>query len=433
MVKQTSNNYYCSRKGMYHFVEAHINDDYIMNVLYYTLRKTMASCNLDLSKKSHITISEKFIDRDNEINISNVCNNTSLSLALLLSIRALMLKKNLMGCCQDDYLVYSPYVRYDLSDVIYLSSLMTEFLADKDFCSILSLLEKSLNQEFISPEEIENFKCSTVAPEERNLDNYCKLEATKGIVTNDVIGNCAFVMDEDLEEYTVNDNIEYIGNTAFSFCSRLKKLTIKGTNVKFGRFPIIECETLHSIIVPVGTANYYKEALPYYSDIIHEEIKDTDEQVGEEILSEQSQMSTESVLNSKEEGETKEINDSDEELTTEEKNVEMDIVNTTINKMDGDKSPGIKPTDVDGSAVKDIAEDKGETNADFKIFQLVKGTVKEKDKKNYIVHLENGKDVSIPLEYWITKLPIVGKKMVLKKEGFDSTNHKTLWRVMTVI
>lgn len=104
-------------------------------------------------------------------------------------------------------------------------------------------------------------------PEYKNERTYYQhLALTTNGVSDNVIGNNAFV-EANIENYTISKDIEFVGNTAFSYCDKLKSLVFEG-KVMFGTFPIIECTSLRQIIVPNELVVYYKDVLPYYKGII---------------------------------------------------------------------------------------------------------------------------------------------------------------------
>lgn len=393
---------------MYHFVKSHIQDDYAMSVLYYELREELSFNQFNLAGLSTLEISQKYLE-DGNITISHTYINVKYSLALLLSVRALMLDKSLIRYCHDYFLLYQPAKQYDLSDILRYSSFLLEFPKDNEFFALFNLLIKVCNGGAVTQQDIDDFNSHTQKPEERNLQNYFRRKSQSGKISDEVIGDCAFLMDNTITDYTVSNNIKYIGDTAFAFCASLQTLRIEGDNVLFGRFPIIECDKLTHIYVPAGTTEFYKQSLPYYSNIISVEEgrgrADSSEIIdvgnGLEHIENDSQISGSVENQGSKKAEDGNYEDDDAELAV----VSMQNTDNIVN----------------------------ESNDDYKRNQLVKGSVITKNEKNYIVRLESGKDINIPLKKWITRLSIVGKKMVLRKVGFDYINHRTLWTVMTVI
>jgi hypothetical protein len=110
---------------------------------------------------------------------------------------------------------------------------------------------------------------STSQPEYKNLQNYCYAQASLPYNSESiVISNNAFVGDNNIKEFVVNEKIEYMGHTAFAYCPNLSIIHFKGSHVAFGKFPIIECNSLKAILVPEDSIDYYQEQLPFYKDIV---------------------------------------------------------------------------------------------------------------------------------------------------------------------
>jgi hypothetical protein len=92
--------------------------------------------------------------------------------------------------------------------------------------------------------------------------------AAKSDKSDYCINDNAFLCNYGIEDYTVSEEIEYVGNTAFAFCPYLTTIRFKRKVTLFGKFPIIECSKLTNIIVPDDAVDYYQSALPYYASII---------------------------------------------------------------------------------------------------------------------------------------------------------------------
>jgi hypothetical protein len=86
-----------------------------------------------------------------------------------------------------------------------------------------------------------------------------------------VIKNNEYLYGE-FEIFEIPKEVEYIGNTAFSYCDNLKEICFEG-KVLFGKLPIIECPHLSRIKVPTDLVDYYKKSLPYYCNIITDKDK----------------------------------------------------------------------------------------------------------------------------------------------------------------
>lgn len=239
-----------------------------MEVLYYCVRKTISDNNFSLKGVTAIKISNKFIDGSVVININHRFTTQMSAFSLLLSIRALMLDKSLIGKCDGDMLLFqeSPVGKYEW---ISYCSIIMDCMKDDEFCDLYALIENVHEDSELSYEDREKFLSTTHIPEYRNLPNYYRTIAKeKTGIANEVVCNNAFVCEIDLEDYIVPQQIEYIGNTAFSYCPNLTTITLQRDDIRFGVFPIIECDKLRRILVPVGSEDYYKDTLPYYKNII---------------------------------------------------------------------------------------------------------------------------------------------------------------------
>lgn len=252
---------------MLRFIKSAINDSYAMSVLYYEVRNQLVKNNFNLKNVEFIILSNKYFDQEVRIDVRQRYYNRLYSLSLLLSVRALMIDKSWILQCRNSYLILDASKEYTYRWVVRFSSLLYDCLGDRDFRQIFELFKKASNEKNFTKDEISSFIESTISPDPRNLTNYFETEARHETVTEDVIGNNTFVL-SDIETYTVSENIEYIGNTAFAYCKDLNTIRILGNHVKFGKFPIIECKSLKHILVPHGSEDYYREQLPYYTSII---------------------------------------------------------------------------------------------------------------------------------------------------------------------
>lgn len=257
------------------YVKEHVEDEYAMNVFYYSIKKMFSENDFSLADFSSFYIDGRFLGDSLNITFKAKYKTRKHSLALLLSLRLLMLNPKGIQLCEDDSLVLLSRPRDSFQWVEYMSFILDNW-DDDEVKMLYSLLEDSFYDEEPTDEEKEEFIHSIVAPEFRNEKVYYKNIAKKtNGVGNGVIGNNAFV-DAEIRKYVVTKDINYIGNTAFSYCSNLEILVFEG-RVLFGVFPIIECKKLKQIVVPTGLSDYYKECLPYYKDLITEENSDTKE------------------------------------------------------------------------------------------------------------------------------------------------------------
>ena len=258
------------------FIRNAVEDDYVMNVFYNIVKDSFVKSDFSLSNVSSIYIDGRFFGEVTNVNLRAKYNKTPKhALALLLSIRLLMLNPKFIKYCNEDNLIITSRTEESFQWVEYMAFILDNW-DDDEVKMLYSLLESSFYDEEPTDEEKEEFIKSIVAPEFRNEKVYYQNIAKKtNGVGNGVIGNNAFV-DADIKKYIVTKDISYIGNTAFSYCSNLEALVFEG-RVLFGLFPIIECTKLERIVVPTGLSDYYRECLPYYKDLITEESSDTEE------------------------------------------------------------------------------------------------------------------------------------------------------------
>ena len=245
------------------YVKEHVEDEYAMNVFYYSIKKLFSENDFSLADFPSFYIDGRFLGDSLNITFKAKYKTRKHSLALLLSLRLLMLNPKGIQLCEDDSLVLLSRPRDSFQWVEYMSFILDNW-DDDEVKMLYSLLEDSFYDEEPTDEEKEEFIQSIVAPEFRNEKVYYQniAKKTNGL-GNGVIGNNAFV-DAEIRKYVVTKDINYIGNTAFSYCSNLEALVFEG-RVLFGVFPIIECTKLERIVVPTGLSDYYKECLPYYT------------------------------------------------------------------------------------------------------------------------------------------------------------------------
>lgn len=257
------------------YVKEHVEDEYAMNVFYYSIKKMFSENDFSLADFSSFYIDGRFLGDSLNITFKAKYKTRKHSLALLLSLRLLMLNHKGIQLCEDDSLVLLSRPRDSFQWVEYMSFILDNW-DDDEVKMLYSLLEDSFYDEEPTDEEKEEFLQSIVTPEFRNEKVYYQNIAKKtNGVENGVIGNNAFV-DADIKRYIVTKDINYIGNTAFSYCSNLETIVFEG-RVLFGVFPIIECKKLKQIVVPAGLSDYYRECLPYFKGLITEENSDTEE------------------------------------------------------------------------------------------------------------------------------------------------------------
>lgn len=265
--------------SLFKYIKSIVNDDYAMEVLYFHLKSACQKHNFTLDKVSSITISKKYLKDEIKIYINNKYSNEIKTIALLLSFRAIMLNKMLINLCDDDFLIFTDYTE-DRFGWMTFHKIILDLQSDKEFYELYKILEELKFEDKISIDSREKFKDRIHKPDYRNLINYYhEIACTASIIKNEVICNNAYAFDNTISELTIPYTIEYIGHTAFAYCENLTKIIFEKKDTLFGKFPIIECNNLKSIIVPEGTEDYYKQILPYYKDIISHNIKEKTEEI----------------------------------------------------------------------------------------------------------------------------------------------------------
>lgn len=248
------------------YIKASIEDEYAMEVLYYSVKDAAIKNGFAFETATSIVVDGRFLGETIQIGINNRFQSQIKTVALLLSLRALMLDKCYLKCCVDDYLIFTSSV-IGKFQWVELTTIIRECMDDDEFYRLYDIFEDLYFDESITEEAMVELKAGLKVPEYRGLEKYYKSIASsnEGIVDGVICDN-AFI-DEDFETYIVPADIAYIGNTAFSYCPNLS--LIKFTNkVLFGVFPIVECKKLSRIVVPSQLVDYFKEELPYYKSIV---------------------------------------------------------------------------------------------------------------------------------------------------------------------
>lgn len=248
------------------FIKKNVEDDYAMNVFYYSVKNCFLERDFSLYGVSYFVIDGRFFGET--IRISTKCGfRTPLhALAFLLSLRLLAMDSRYLKLCEDDSLIFVSKPRESFQ-WIFLMSLILDNWDDDEVKMLYQMMEDYGFDQNFSEDEKEMFRKTIDVPEYRNERLFYQNCAEKITgVSDNVIGDNAF-LEADIEEYTISEDIEYVGNTAFSYCGRLKSLVFEG-KVMFGSFPIIECPHLKQIIVPAEFVDYYKKCLSYYKGII---------------------------------------------------------------------------------------------------------------------------------------------------------------------
>ena len=260
------------------FIRNSVEDDYAMKVFYNIVKDSFVSNGFSLSNVSSVYIDGRFFGEITNISLRAKYNKTPKHvLALLLSIRLLMLNPKLVKFCKDDNLIIASRIEESFQWIEFMAFILDKG-KDEDIKMLYSMLENYYFDDEFTEEEKEEFRGTIEIPEYRNEKAYYKgLANTVSGVANHVIGNNAFI-EADIRKYVITKDIEYVGNTAFSYCNDLETLVFED-KVMFGTFPIIECPKLKQILVPTSLLEYYKEELQYYENIISDhEIEETKEQ-----------------------------------------------------------------------------------------------------------------------------------------------------------
>ena len=248
------------------YIKASIRDEYAMEALYYCVKDAALKNGLAFETATSIVIDGRFLGETIQIDINNRFQSQIKTVALLLSIRALMLDKCYLKCCTDDYLIFTSSV-IGKFQWVELTTIIRECMDDDEFYRLYDIFEDLYFDESITEESIVELKDGLTVPEYRGLEKFYKTIASsnEGIVEGIICDN-AFI-NEDFETFIVPSDVAYIGNTAFSYCPNLS--LIRFTNkVSFGVFPIVECKKLSRIVVPTELVDYFKEELPYYKSIV---------------------------------------------------------------------------------------------------------------------------------------------------------------------
>lgn len=260
--------------SLFSYVKKHLEDDYAMNVLYYSAKKAFVERNYSLHGFSYFFIDGRFLGESLKISSKGNYRSTIHSLAFFLSLRLLMLNHKCLQFCDDDSLIFISKPRESFQWINYMTLILDNW-KDDEIKMLFQMMENFYYDENLTEEEREEFKNSIDTPEYRNEREYYQYLAkkTKGVSDN-IIGNNAF-LEAKIERFTISKDIAYVGNTAFAYCNNLISLEFEAKPM-FGTFPIIECANLKEIIVPNGLKDYFSANLPYYKDVITEKtISDT--------------------------------------------------------------------------------------------------------------------------------------------------------------
>ena len=268
---------------LYQYIQQYIHDDYAMNVLYNLIKDAAVRYNFDMSKNNIINIDGRFLGEEFEVLLTGGLKDKLHFFSLMLSLKTIILDSVYFDCCTDDYLIFKPAPSEKYDWILY-ADVIRFFSEDEDFSMVFNLLSNVYYNIATSPDDIQKFKDSVVIPEFKNEKKYYQNLCAAGVKRKDIISDNAFV-DSDITTYVIDKKVVYVGNTAFAYCPNLEKIKFEG-KVKFGLFPIVECQSLKRIVVPGELVSYYKETLPFYSEIISSSdiVEEKHEIVNEEVV-----------------------------------------------------------------------------------------------------------------------------------------------------
>lgn len=250
------------------FIKSNIDDDYSIQVLNYTLRRLITN-PISQDQAYYVRIGEGFFEEPICIGVFKQFSRASKLLPILMSIRAISINQDFIDLCSTNELIFKSFVG---SNWRFLVPVIKECALDEDFNNLFSMFNSCCEQQSFTEQQLLLFKKYAAPPKTKYrtkvLQNKAKELSQK--VNDFIIGNNAFLGKDDLTEYEIGENIQFVGDTAFAYCENLKKITFCSKDIAFGKFPIIECPNLKKIVVPVGCLEYYAEQIPYYKDIIIE-------------------------------------------------------------------------------------------------------------------------------------------------------------------
>ncbi len=256
------------------FVKQYIEDNYALEVFYYSVKKAFVDRKYSLYGISDFYIDGRFLGDRIRITSTGNYRTPVHSLALILSLRMIMLDHDYLKSCDDDSLIFVSKPRDSFRWIGYMSLIMDNW-DDDEIKMLFRMMENYYYDEELADEDKAAFEQSIIVPEYRNERLYfSKLAQENNGISNFIIGNNAFV-EAKIKNYTIPKDIAYVGNTAFAYCDELETLEFEGKTM-FGTFSIIECSNLKEIIVPDGLLTYYSECLPYYKAIIKEKSSSED-------------------------------------------------------------------------------------------------------------------------------------------------------------
>lgn len=250
---------------LYKYVKANKDDEYFLQVIYFLMRKSLLKSNF--RNRESISINGKFLPEPLMVDMTMNPSHEMDGLMLLLFVRAIMINSSYLEYCSDETPLFRRKSKFAYEWVDWLN-IINQCRKDEDFSQILECIETFNNRRELTKDQIETFQKNTIGPPYRYLTKYYRTIADSDKETEEVIKSNAFVNDNSIAEYTVNESVAYIGDTAFAYCENLTMITILPSKLLFGHFPIVECGRLQHIYVHKDSLDYYKQELPYYSNII---------------------------------------------------------------------------------------------------------------------------------------------------------------------
>lgn len=267
------------------FIKSNVDDDYSMQVLNYTFRRLITN-PMPKEQAYYVRIGKYFSPDPTAISVFKNFSRASKLLPILMSIRAISINPDFIDLCRSNELIFESSIRG--SDWRYLVPVIKECATDEDFNNLLSMFNSCCEQESFTEQQLQLFEKYSEAPKAKYRNKVLAEEAKalSGDFNDSIIGDNAFLWNEDLTEFEIGESTEFVGDTAFAYCNSLKKITILPKDLAFGKFPIIECPNLKKIVVPDGCLEYYAAQIPFYEDIIVEEGNQLESDAETEIESE---------------------------------------------------------------------------------------------------------------------------------------------------
>ena len=223
------------------YIKKNIEDEYAMNVFYYSVKKSFVERDFSLYGFSYFYIDGRFLGEPIKVT-SNANYRTPLHvLACLLSIRLLMINHKYIGLCDGDSLIVVSKPRQTFQWVS-IMSLILKYWDDDEVKMLYRMIENYYYDEEFTDEAKTDFKKTVVVPEYRNEKEYYKkiAQITNG-VSDRVIGNNAFECCFNLSSIYIPDSVTSIGKNVFAFC-----------------------DNLTSIFIPSGSTDKFEDIMPEY-------------------------------------------------------------------------------------------------------------------------------------------------------------------------